>query len=271
MNKKHLLYGIFALILFIFSCNNKKFEEKPVFDLEITNINLKPLFDELNQNAPPEKMPLEYYRDIILKDETSRRYLELNNIMEIDYLIPGLLCFIVHWTDFEGYVYKLYTFNDKHQIVDIYSCGNGFPMPYNEILTQNISGIKFADYLIISDINDDGINELITFTFWNFPIFGIYGFDMVENKFKPYLETEYYFNYDEPFAPIKVEKNNGNNEIIILRIVNKETYDLQWTKYIFDNERRIYKIKNIEYGGTLPNRKLGEIGFELVDKIIKNK
>jgi hypothetical protein len=212
--------------------------------MKIENIDVKSFFDELNENMPKEIKSIEHYKNVILMDASSQRYLELNDIMRIENLIPGFICFIVHWTDFEGYVYKLYTFNDKHEIVDIYSCGNGFPLPYNEILTQNISGNKLGNYLIISDINNDGINELITFTFWNFQFLVIYGFDVVENKFKSYLEEEYYFNYDEPFSPIKVENNNGNNEIIILKIVDKETYDLQWTKYIFDKERRIYKIKN---------------------------
>ena len=69
----------------------------------------KKLFEDLNSSLPVEKMPIEYYKNIILQDETSQRYLELKNIAEIAYLIPGFLCFIVEWEDFEGYVYKLYT------------------------------------------------------------------------------------------------------------------------------------------------------------------
>jgi hypothetical protein len=32
--------------------------------------------------------------------------------------------------------------------------------------------------------------------------------DVFENRFKTYLETEYFVNYDDPFPSIKVE-NNG--------------------------------------------------------------
>lgn len=237
------------IILLMFSCNNKEsieeYVEKPLSDeFNSADIDVKTIFDKLNQNVTQEKLPLGYYKNKILEDETSRRYLELNEIMEVEYLIPGFLCFIVLWTDFEGYVYKLYTFNDTQRIINIYDCGNGWPFPYSTLLTQNIPGNKLGNFLFVSDINNDGLNEIITFSFWHFSSVAIYGFDVVENKFKAYLETEYYFNYDEPFSPIKVENNNGDNEIIILKIVDKETYDLQWTKYIFDKEGRIYIIKN---------------------------
>jgi hypothetical protein len=203
-------------------------------------IDTKKLFEDLNSNLPIEKMSIENYKNIILQDETSQRYLELKGIAEIEYLIPGFLCFIVEWEDFEGYVYKLYTFNSSHKIIDIYSCGNGYPMPYSKIVTQNIQGNKFGDYLIIHDINNDGINEIISFSFWNFPIFAIYGFDILENRFKAYLETQYFINYDDPFPPIRIEKNNNISKFIILEIVDKETYDLGWVKYTYDNEKRIY-------------------------------
>jgi hypothetical protein len=79
----------------------------------------KKLFEDLNSGLPVEKMPIEYYTNIILQDETSQRHLELKGIREIEYLIPGFLCFMVEWEDFEGYVYKLYTFNSSHKIVNI--------------------------------------------------------------------------------------------------------------------------------------------------------
>jgi hypothetical protein len=203
-------------------------------------IDSKKLFEDLNSSLPVEKMPIEYYKNIILQDESSQRYIYLKGIAEIEYLIPGFLCFIVEWEDFEGYVYKLYTFNGSHKIMDIYNCGNGYPMPYNKIVTKNVEGNKFGDYLIIHDINNDGINEIISFSFWNFPVFAIYGFDILENRFKTYLETQYFINYDDPFPPIKVENNNNISEFIILEIIDKETYDLGWIKYIYNNEKRIY-------------------------------
>jgi hypothetical protein len=48
------------------------------------------------------------------------------------------------------------------------------------------------------------------------------------------------FIYDNPFPPIRVENNNNISEFIILEIVDKETYDLGWIKYKYDNEKRIY-------------------------------
>jgi hypothetical protein len=204
-------------------------------------IDTKKLFEDLNSSLPVEKMPIEYYKNIILQDETSQRYLELKGIAEIEYLIPGFLCFIVEWEDFEGYVYKLYTFNNNSNIIDIYSCGNGYPMPYYKIVTQNIQGNRFGDCLIIQDINNDEINEIISFSFWTSPIIIIYGFDVLENRFKTYLEAQYFINYDDPVPPIRVEKNNNISEFVILKIIDEETYDLGWVKYTYDNEKRIYK------------------------------
>jgi hypothetical protein len=68
---------------------------------------------------------------------------------------------------------------NKHLINAIYNCGNGWPFPYSKILTQNIPGNKIGDFLFVFDINNDGINEIIVFSFSNSLNITIYGFDVI--------------------------------------------------------------------------------------------
>jgi hypothetical protein len=126
----------------------------------------------------------------------------------------------------------------KQQIIaEIYNLNNGWPSPYTKILTENIPGKRFGDYLIITDINDDKRNEIMAFSFGSFGnLFAIYGFDVIANGLKKYCEIEYYFNYDEPFPPVEFR----NDKIRILEIVDRESYDLAWNEYSWNVIERKY-------------------------------
>jgi hypothetical protein len=125
--KSDIYYGIYEPTpLAIPMCFSKSINLNYFYEAQQTIItDTKRIFDNLNSGLPVEKMPIEYYENTILQDETSQRYLKLKGMTEIEYLIPGFLCFMVEWEDFEGYVCKLYTFNGNHEIADIYNCGNG--------------------------------------------------------------------------------------------------------------------------------------------------
>ena len=236
-----ILIIIFASFFSLSSCINKQEKtEENISETFTETINTRELFTELNKALPKEKKTPEHYKNIILHHGISQGYLELADIKEVEYLIPGFFCFIASWIDFEGYVYKLYTFDGGHNIIDVYNCGNGWPFPYIETIQRNIPGEKFGDYLFITDINNDGINEILAFSFRSSPNFTVYGFDLVQGRFKQYLDVDYFFNFDEPFPAVKINDNNGIYEISILEITDKDTYDLQWFKYIFDKENRAF-------------------------------
>jgi hypothetical protein len=88
---------ILIIFLAVCSCNSKQLRENPVIDehnQEAENIDVKALFDELNENLPKEMKSTEYYKNIILEDASSQGYLELNDIARVENLIPGFICFI---------------------------------------------------------------------------------------------------------------------------------------------------------------------------------
>jgi hypothetical protein len=232
-----ILYLLIFCFISLYSCNKKYITDIKKEIVNDNNKNLKTYFNELDNKHKITKLSIDFYKNIILKHITSGRYIELLDIIEIDYFLPGYLNFIVYWRTGEGYVYKLYTFNDEQKITEIYNLNNGWPSPYMKILMEKIKGEKFGDYMIISDINNDNLNEIIAFSFGSFGnLFSVYGFDMINNNIKKLCEIEYYFNYDNPFPPIE----NENNIIKILEIIDKENYDLVWNEYIWDEIEREY-------------------------------
>jgi hypothetical protein len=242
MKCKKVLFIVFIGTLLCF-CNNKNIKEN---DIEIVNKNneyLKNAFDEVDKNNSLINLPIEYYKNIILQHNSSRGYIELLDIMKVEYFIPGYLSFIAYWRTGEGYVYKLYTFtvfDNQQTIAEIYNLNNGWPSPYRKILMEKIPGERFGDYLIVNDINDDKLNEIITFSFGSFGnLFTVYGFDIMANNITKYCEVEYYFNYDEPFPPIEFEKDR----IRILEIIDKESYDLAWNEYNWNELEMEYNKK----------------------------
>ncbi|MDR1095443.1 MAG: hypothetical protein LBL31_03565 [Spirochaetaceae bacterium] len=230
MKYKSIALTVVAFIL-LCSCNNKNITESDILAVDKDNEYLKNAFDEINKDHLPVQLPIEYYRDIILWDNSSRGYIELLEITRLEYFVPGYLSFIAYWRTGEGYVYKLYTFTlvENQQIIaEIYNLNNGWPSPYTKILMEKIPGKRFGDYLTIVDINDDGFNEIIAFSFGGFGnLFAIYGFDVMASRITKYCEIEYYFNYDEPFPPVEFRKD----KIRILEIVDRESYDLAWIEY----------------------------------------
>jgi hypothetical protein len=273
-------------------CNNKNAAENNIKTVNENNGYLKNVFDEINKNSALIRQPMEYYRDVVLRHSSSRGYVELLDMMELEYFIPGYLCFVVYWRTGEGYVYKLYTFKtldnkgykyrraspapaacgglrgkprgikpfgsslarscpckhgrdlapfvNQQAIAEIYNLNNGWPLPYGKILTEKMPGVRFGDYLIVGDINDDSLNEIMAFSFGGFGnLFTIYGFDITANSIVKYCEIEYYFNYDEPFSPIEF----GNDGMRILEIIDKESYDLAWNKYCWNELERRYRRK----------------------------
>jgi hypothetical protein len=235
-----LIVSICILLCF---CNNKNITENNIEIVNENNEHLNNTFDEIDKSNSLINFSIDYYKNIIMQHNSSRGYIELLDIMKLEYFIPGYLNFIVYWRTGEGYVYKLYTFtliDNQQTIAKIYNLNNGWPSPYRKILTEKIPGERFGDYLIINDINNDKVNEIITFSFGSFGnLFTIYGFDVMTNNIEKYCEIEYFFNYDEPFPPIEFE----NNWIRILEIIDRESYDLAWNEYSWNELEKKYKKK----------------------------
>jgi hypothetical protein len=238
-----IIVSIIFFCVLLFSCTKKDIIENDIKRENTNTMSLLNLFKELDKNKPLEKLSMEYYKNIILQHNSSRGYVDIINIFEVEYFIPGYLCFIVYWRTGEGYVYKLYAFglyNNEQKISEIYNLNNGWPSPYMEIIMERIPGKRLGEYLIIDDINDDQLNEIIGFSFGSFgSVFTIYGFDLTNNDITKYCEIQYFVNYDKPFTSIIFE----NGTIKILEIVDRENYDLMWNEYIWNEMERKYGKK----------------------------
>jgi hypothetical protein len=244
---------IFIIILqLLYSCNNSKnntlnnFQESEENSISDANY-IKDLFDELNKNKPDEILPIDYYRNVIMGHkmaEIGNRNFELTGILEINSLIPGLLCFMVNWSVYQGYTYELYTFDNNQKMVGKYFCGTGWLSPYKELIMKNIPGDRFEnEWLSIGDINNDTINEILSFSFTGFNTFTIYGYDIYAEKFIKLLEVNYFINYEQPFTPIEVIDNNGEYGFRILEMPDDASDDLVWNVYLWDNKNRKYYLK----------------------------
>ncbi|GHV66603.1 hypothetical protein AGMMS49928_01690 [Spirochaetia bacterium] len=231
---------ILICILLVCSCNNKKtIEENTVQNSYVQS------FIEINKNKTEMVYPIEYYKNKIIQfrdmfDE--RQY--ISNIVEVKDFFPGLLSFLVSWNDnLKGYIYELYTFNGNQEIVKKYLCGYGpFLNNYTDTLMEKLSGDKIGrELLSVGDFNNDGINEILSYSFYvNMGyVFTIFGYNEIENDIVHLCLVPISVNFEKPFAPVEYTENRFK----ILEIVDSENMDLAWNEYIWDDYSIKYKLK----------------------------
>ncbi|GHV82690.1 hypothetical protein AGMMS50212_00300 [Spirochaetia bacterium] len=234
--KNKLLILIF--ILLVCSCKNKKIIEK-----NTVQNNYVQSFIEMNKNKPKMVYSIEYYKNKIIQFRNmfdERQY--ISNIVEVEDFFPGLLSFLVSWNDnLKGYIYELYTFNVNQEIVKKYLCGYGpFLNNYSDILMEKLPGNKIGrELLSVGDFNNDGINEILSYSFYvNMGyVFTIFGYNEIENGIVHLCLVPVFINFEKPFSPVEYTGNGFK----ILEIVEDEPIVLLWNNYIWDD----YSIKYI--------------------------
>ena len=256
MKKKTKTIVNIIILLCIFSSCNKKNTENT--EHEIVFQNYADIFKERNQGTPEMVYPIEYYQSKIIEFQKiipERR--RINVIKKIDNIIPGLLCFLVGWDDFDvgrgegfdiitsapprGNLFGLYTFDKNQNIVNEYLVGyKNYLDSIRNILLEKLPGNKF-EYGLISfgDFNQDGINEIVSI-YLHPPsfeyVFTVFGFDVMENDFIPALLVPVYINFEQPFPPVEYIGNGFR----ILEVLEYEPLELAWNNYIWDKNTAKY-------------------------------
>jgi hypothetical protein len=253
---KHIYKIAFLLIIFsLISCNKKIIIQT---ENEIVNNNYVDIFTERNQDKTEMIYPIEYYKNAILdfqKILAERRRIHI--IEKIDDIIPGLLCFLVGYNDFNvgrgedydimsnvpprGNFFGLYSFDKNQNIVNEYQVGyRNYLDNIRNILLEKIPGNK-PEYGLISygDFNNDGIN-LITSIYLHPPqyeyVFSVFGYDTTENDFIQLLLVPVYIHFEQPYPPVEYIGNGFR----ILEVIDKEYMDLSWNNYIWDKNIQKY-------------------------------
>jgi hypothetical protein len=237
------------LVIILFSCNKKN--ETNVMDFEnILENDFIQEFSRQNINKVEMIYSIEYYKNEITKYESNyygfdnlvmeiTQLMNISQIMEINNFVPKYLTFLVSWFNQKGYIFYLYTFNENQNIVEHYYCGDMFPFKNDKILLDKINGNKF-DYgnISVNDFNNDGINEIALFSqHKNIGyVFIVYGFDLLENKLDELLFVPVFINFDKPFPLVEYVENGFN----VLEVVDEEYMEMQWNKYIWNNNLRKY-------------------------------
>ena len=257
MNSKRIIFAVLFLWAFS-SCNNRNVEKNSP---EVNAINYKENFPERNENRPEMVYPIDYYQNKIIEFQKiipERR--RINVIHEIDNIIPGLLCFIVGWDDFnagrgEGFdiianapprgdFFGLYTFDNNQNFINEYQVGfKNYLGNIRNILLEKIHGNKL-EYGMISygDFNNDGINEIVSIylhpPYYEY-VFAIFGFDAIDNDFVQKLLVPIYINFEQPFPPVEYIENGFR----VLEVLEYEPLELAWNNYSWDIETRKYVKK----------------------------
>ena len=260
MELKNKIY-VLLLLCILSSCNSKNIEK---MDHKIEPKSYVETFVELNQNKPEMIYPIEYYKNKILdfqKIVAERR--RINTIEKIDDIIPGLLCFLVGYDDFNvgrgegfdilsnapprGNFFGLYTFDKNQNIVNEYQVGyRNYLDNIRNTLLEKIPGNK-PEYGLIAygDFNNDGLN-LIASIYLHPPqyeyVFSIFGYDAVENDFVQILLVPIYIHFEQPYPPVEFFENGFK----IIEIIDKEYMDLAWNNYIWDKNIGKYIKKYIK-------------------------
>ena len=251
INKAAYLLIIISLI----SCSKNVTERT---ENKIVNSSYLDIFLERNQEKPEMIYPIEYYKNAILdfqKIVAERR--RINTIEKIDNIIPGLLCFLVGYDDFNvgrgegfdiisnapprGNFFGLYSFDKNQNIVNEYQVGfRNYLDGIRNILLEKIPGNKL-EYGLISygDFNNDGIN-LITSIYLHPPqyeyVFSVFGYDTVKNDFVPILLVPVYIHFEQPYPPVEYIGNGFR----ILEITEEDPLELSWNNYVRDKNTGKY-------------------------------
>ena len=257
MCEKNIIIAVLFFCIFS-SCNNRNIDKN---SLEIIGMNYMEIFHEKNENGPEMIFPIEYYQDKIIEFQKMIPVrCRINVIHKIDNIIPGLLCFVVGWDDFNagrgegfdiianapprGNFFGLYTFDNNQKIVNEYQVGfKNYLDSIRNIVMEKIHGNKL-EYGMIScgDFNDDGINEIVSIylcpPYYEY-VFAVFGFDAMENDFVQQLLVPIYIHFEQPYPPIECVGSGFR----ILEVLEYEPLELVWNNYVWDSNTGRY-IKN---------------------------
>jgi hypothetical protein len=243
------IISLSLLIFILFSCSNKNADKND--NLEIIAVNNDPqAFSQKNTNKIEMIHSIEYYKNKIIEyqddyygfKDVSMEITQLMNITsinKIDNFIPDFLTFLVCWFNPKGNVYYLYTFDDNQNILNHYYCGDFVPFNNYTILMEKLTGKIIENGAIaVGDYNNDGVNEIVLFTFYKNigNVFCVYGFNIIENKLEELCLVPVFINYDNPFPSVEYT----GNIFKVLEVVDDEYMELAWNNYIWNIERRKY-------------------------------
>ena len=247
--KSKVFTGIILLLCILPSCNRKNAD---YIGNETVLSDYADIFIQKNQDKPEMIYPIDYYKNAILdfqKIVAERR--RINTIVKVDDIIPGLLCFLVGYDDFNvgrgesfdimasvpprGNFFGLYSFDKNQNIVNEYQVGyRNYLDNIRDILLEKIPGNK-PEYGLISfgDYNNNGIN-LITSIYLHPPqyeyVFSVFGYDATEGDFVQLLLVPIYIHFEEPYPPVEFTGNGFR----VLEVIDKEYMDLAWNNYLWD-------------------------------------
>jgi len=248
--------SIFFIFLIALSSCNSKITDK---DAQIkSEIHYPELFQTMHENKPELIYPIDYYKNKIIEFQKilpERR--SMNFITVIENIIPGSLCFLVGWNDFNvgrgadfdiivnnhprGNFFGLYTFDTSQNITNEYLVGyKNYLDNIRNILLEKIPGNKFEYGLIsVCDFNNDNINEIASI-YLHPPqyeyVFTVFGFDIAENDLIPILFAPVFINLDQPFPSIEHIENGFR----VLEILENDPLELAWNNYIWDRNSAKY-------------------------------
>jgi hypothetical protein len=249
MGKIKVITLIITLTVSSFSCNNKNIGKETDKGNSIDN-NFAQLFFQENVNKVEMIRPIEYYMNAIIACQDNyygfedvsmeiTQYMNISSIEKVDDFVPNLLTFLVSWFNQKGYVYYLYIFNYDQSIMGHYYIGQYVPFQNHRILMNKLSGnvLEYGN-IAIGDYNDDGINEIVLYSEYKNigNVFIVYGFNFIENIFEELCLVPVYINYYDPFPSVEYIGNGFR----ILEIIDDEFTELEWNKYIRDDEIRKY-------------------------------
>jgi hypothetical protein len=247
---------VLIFICIFSSCNNKNNEK---YNSEVINNNYLEIFVEINKNKPEMIFPIEYYKNQIIDFQRifPERNENINTIIEINNIIPGLLSFFVWWHDSNigrgGYIYDilsnyprghfwgLYTFDNDQNIVDEYIVGFRHNLDsIRDKLMEDIPGNKM-EYGLISfgDFNENGITEILS-VYLHPPqyeyVFTIFEYNVFENNFIQTLLVPVQINLEKPSLNIEYLGNGFR----VLEVLDYELQEFAWSNYIWNNNIKKY-------------------------------
>ena len=221
-------------------------------------LNYSEMFFKKHENKPEPIYPIEYYENEIIKfQKILPESRNINIIKNIENIIPGSLCFLVGWNDFNvgrgddfdiianssprGNFFGLYSFDTGQRITNEYLVGyKNYLDSIRNILFEKVPGYK-PEYGLISagDFNNDRVNEIASI-YLHPPryeyVFTVFGFDVTGNDFIPLLLAPVFINFDTPFPPVEY---NGNG-FRVLEILEYEPLELAWNNYTWNESAAKY-------------------------------
>jgi hypothetical protein len=238
LNISILVLLFFALI----SCNNKNIGRNNNSENNIHGFYQGNIIEMLHH--------IEYYKNEIIKYQDNyygfkdvsmeiTQLMNVSSINKIDNFIPDFLTFLVCWFNPKGNVYYLYTFDDNQNILNHYYCGDFVPFNNYKILMEKLTGkIIEKGAIAVGDYNNDGVNEIVLYTFYKNigNVFCVYGFNTIDNKLEELCLVPVFINYDNPFPSAEYIGNGFK----ILEVFDEEFMELEWSEYIWENDKMKY-------------------------------